>query len=291
MFPTSKMYQKIAVDVFDRPAIYLPLSVLMSAGITDIGLVTDADTSFLLQKLLKNGQSFGIKITYLIEDSETVKGIPHSLLIAKEFLNGDDFLLVLGDTFFADFSNQRWIELGEKNLKEGISTIYQIPVRHSSRFAVANYKSDGQLKDIIEKPQDDNSALAISGIYFLKGNVVDLIKLLKMSRRNELEIVDLLNLVLKSGKLSVIDCDRSAIWIDIGTPSGIFNAAIFIKTFEETTGQAFAAPELIALNQKLMEYEVVYQRVLEYPESTYKEMVIRSLQAHRDKFRSKSHSS
>lgn len=208
--PCTQVTNKHLLPVYDQPMIYYPIRTLIQAGIEDILVVTGGHFAGDFLKLLKNGQSFGLKhINYTYQEGEG--GIAHALSLAEYFVGQNEMCVVLGDNIIEG----NIIEAANsfRAQKSGAKVLLK-EVEDPHRFGVAEVK-DGKILNIVEKPKDPVSKLAVTGIYFYDHTVFDFIKSLTPSDRGELEITDVNNMYLKRGDLthSVLD----GWWTDAGT--------------------------------------------------------------------------
>lgn len=208
--PCTQVTNKHLLPVYDQPMIYYPIRTLIQAGIEDILVVTGGHFAGDFLKLLKNGQSFGLKhINYTYQEGEG--GIAHALSLAEYFVGDNEMCVVLGDNIIEG----NIIEAANsfRAQKSGAKVLLK-EVEDPHRFGVAEVKDD-KILNIVEKPKEPLSKLAVTGIYFYDHTVFDFIKSLKPSDRGELEITDVNNMYLKRGDLthSVLE----GWWTDAGT--------------------------------------------------------------------------
>ena len=139
------------------------------------------------------------------------------------------------------------------NIKEKIigGTIFLYEVKKASQYGVAKIKKN-KLISIIEKPNKPISNLAVTGLYIYDNDVVSLVKKLKPSKRQELEITDLNNLYIKNEKLNYIKLDSSAAWFDAGTPSSLLLASQYVQAIQERNNSVISSPEQVALEKKFI---------------------------------------
>ena len=263
--PLTKGVNKQLLPLYDKPLIYYPLSVLMLAGIRNILIITNKDEKSNFIKLLGDGSQLGIKITFL--EQSRPKGLPDAFVIGKNFIGKDDVVLILGDNFFygQGFTNRL-----KNALKKNIgATIFTYIVNNPSDYGILEISKRNKIKKIIEKPFRPKSNLAITGLYFFNHKVINFAKSLKPSKRNELEIVDLLNIYLKKKLLRAEFMGRGSAWLDTGNATNLFNASQYIAAIEERQGLKIACIEEIAYQNKWISKKQILKRINFYGKCDY----------------------
>jgi glucose-1-phosphate thymidylyltransferase len=230
--------------VYDKPMVYYPLSTLMLAGIRDIMVVSTSSDSASFEKLLGDGSKFGINITYGIQDKP--KGIADAILVAKTFLQDNNFALILGDNIFYGVGLGQHLQ--QISAVEG-AHVFAYAVRQPERYGVIELSPEGFPVSIVEKPTKPASKLALTGLYFYDSSALSKASELKPSARGELEITDLNNLYLDEGKLSVTVLPRGTAWLDTGTFDDMSDASNFVRSVQQRQGVKLACPEEIAWRQ------------------------------------------
>lgn len=263
--PLTKAVNKQLLPLYDKPLIYYPLSVLMLAGISNILIITNKDEKSNFIKLLGDGSQLGIKITFL--EQSRPKGLPDAFIIGKNFIGKDDVVLILGDNFFygQGFTNR----LKNALKKNKGATIFTYIVNNPSDYGILETSKRNQIKKIIEKPSRPKSNLAITGLYFFNHKVINFDKSLKPSKRNELEIVDLLNIYLKKKLLRAEFMGRGSAWLDTGNTTNLFNASQYIAAIEERQGLKIACIEEIAYQNKWISKKQILKRINFYGKCDY----------------------
>ena len=263
--PLTKAVNKQLLPLYDKPLIYYPLSVLMLAGISNILIITNKDEKSNFIKLLGDGSQLGIKITFL--EQSRPKGLPDAFIIGKNFIGKDDVVLILGDNFFygQGFTNR----LKNALKKNKGATIFTYIVNNPSDYGILETSKRNQIKKIIEKPSRPKSNLAITGLYFFNHKVINFAKSLKPSKRNELEIVDLLNIYLKKKLLRAEFMGRGSAWLDTGNATNLFNASQYIAAIEERQGLKIACIEEIAYQNKWISKKQILKRINFYGKCDY----------------------
>ena len=263
--PITKVINKQLLPLYDKPLIYYPLSVLMLAGIKNILIITNKDEKSNFVKLFGDGSNLGIKIRFL--EQYKPRGLPDAFIIGKNFIGKDDVALILGDNFFygQGFTNRLKAALH----KNKGATIFTYIVNNPSDYGILEIDRRNKIKKIVEKPSSPKSNLAITGLYFFNHKVVNFAKTLKFSKRNELEIVDLLNIYLKNKSLKAEFMGRGSAWLDTGNVTNLFNASQYIAAIEERQGLKIACIEEIAFQNKWISKKQILKRISFYGKCEY----------------------
>lgn len=254
LYPMTKAMSKPLIPIYDKPMVYYPLSVLLTAGIRDIMLITAPADVESYQRLLGDGSQYGVRMSYGIQ--YVARGIADAFLIAEEFLAGDRCCLVLGDNMF--HGEQLSYLLWDAAQQESGATIFGYPVRNPRAYGVVEFDENNRVLSIEEKPEHPRSNYAVPGLYFYDGKAVELAKTLKPSARGELEITALNEEYLKRGELRVGLMTRGMAWLDTGTPEGMLNAAQYVEAVQSRQGLYIACPEEIAWSKGFITTEQLY---------------------------------
>ena len=243
--PITSVINKHLIPVYDKPMIYYPLCTLMMANIREILLITNYRDKDLFFNLLGNGSQWGISITYAVQ--EKPKGLVDAFIIGENFLDGDATALILGDNLFhGDGLIQKLVDMSQIN---NGAKVLAYPVKDPERYGVVEFKSNGEVVDIVEKPSKPKSNYAITGLYFYDSTVVEKAKQVKPSIRGELEITDLNKLYLNDNLLSVELMSRGMAWLDTGTFDSLYEASGYIRTLEMRQGFKVSCPEEVAFRK------------------------------------------
>ena len=244
MSPLTKAVNKQLLPIYDKPLIFYPLSILMLAGIKNILIVVNKGQLNQFKKILQNGKRIGINISY-IEQSKP-RGLPDAFILGEKFIGKDKVAMVLGDNFFYGQSLTKKLKDCVK-LNTGCKILVH-PVVRPELYGIANIKNGKKIVSIKEKPKNSKSNLAITGLYFFDNKVIKYSKALSPSKRNELEIVDLLNKYRKKNSLRAEFLGRGGAWLDTGSMEDYYNTSIFVSSLENRQGLKIACLEEIALN-------------------------------------------
>ena len=224
----------------------------------------------LRTKLLTTSQftyinsNFGVKISYAEQDKP--RGLPDAFRIGKKFIGKDNISLILGDNFFYGQSLSEALKKSSK-LNKG-AKIFVYPVKNPNRFGVATLKGK-KIINLIEKPKKTKSNLAVTGLYFFDNSVIKKTFSLKKSKRNEFEIIDLLNIYKKNNLLKAERLGRGAAWLDAGTIDDFNQTSIFVSSIEKRQGLKIACLEEIAFNKKWISRKNIMEAIKFYGKCEY----------------------
>jgi len=246
MSPLTKAVNKHLLPIYDKPVIFYPLSVLMLSGIKDVLIVVNKGELNQFRKILSNGENLGIKITYA--EQKSPRGLPEAFLIGEKFIGKENVALILGDNFF--YAQSLTQKLKEYVKLASGATVILHPVKNPSSYGVASINKKNKIIKIIEKPKKSFSNLAVTGLYFFDNNVIEYSKKLKPSKRNELEIVDLLNKYKSKNKLNANFLGRGGAWLDTGSIQDFYDTSSFVAAIENRQGLKIACLEEISLSNR-----------------------------------------
>lgn len=267
LYPLTLPICKQLLPIYDKPMIYYPLSVLMLAGIRDILIISTSDDLPNFQKLLKDGSSFGVNLSYAIQPSPD--GLAQAFIIGKDFIGSDTCAMVLGDNIFYGSGLTALLKDAVKNTERGRATIFGYYVNDPERFGVVEFDENGKVLSVEEKPKQPKSNYCITGLYFYDNRVIDFAHHVKPSARGELEITDLNRLYLEDGTLDVMLLGRGYAWLDTGTVDTLVDATEFVKVLEKRKGIKIAALEEIAYHNKWISKENLESTIRMYGKSPY----------------------
>ncbi len=268
LHPLTISYSKQLIPVFDKPLIYYPLSTLISLNIKDILVIVKADQLKNFQSLLKNGNQFGVNISYAIQNN--ANGIAEALIIGKKFIKNESVALILGDNIF--YGQDLFKDISFYKNKGSIIFLYQ--VKNPSQYGVARFKNN-QLFSIDEKPRKPKSNLAVTGLYIFDQSALSYVKKLKPSKRGELEITDLNNIYIKSKKMNSIILKNSSIWFDAGTTNSLLLASQYVQAIQERNNILISSPEEISFNKKNISKVKLMKYLEKKPNNSYYNYLIK----------------
>ena len=245
LYPITKVTSKQLLPVYDKPMIYYPLSTLMLAGIRDILIISTPHDLPMFQRLLGNGSDYGVRFYYATQPQPN--GLAEAFIIGKEFIEGDSVCLVLGDNIFYGQGFTGMLEDAVRRADvEGKATIFGYRVPNPERFGVAEVDESGRVVNIVEKPSEPQSDIAVTGLYFYTGSVVDVAGSILPSPRGELEITDVNRAYMAKGELYLQQLGRGFAWLDTGTHESLSDASSFVEIVQSRQGVQIACLEEIA---------------------------------------------
>ncbi|MFA6835243.1 MAG: glucose-1-phosphate thymidylyltransferase RfbA [Fibrobacteraceae bacterium] len=270
LYPLTLVTSKQLLPVYDKPMIYYPLSTLMLAGIRDILIISTPTDLPNFEKLLGDGSSMGIRLSYKAQPSPD--GLAQAFILGEEFIGDDCCAMILGDNIF--YGNgmtpllKSAVENAEKNRRASVFGYY---VDDPERFGVVEFSGSGKVISIEEKPKSPKSNYAVTGLYFYDNRVVKFAKGMKPSARGELEITDLNRLFLDAGALDVKLLGRGFAWLDTGTMDSLIEASDFVRMVEKRQGIKISAVEEIAFVNGWITEDTLGKSAVKYGKSTYGE--------------------
>lgn len=265
LYPASAHISKVLLPIYDKPMIYYPLSILMSAGITDILVVVSRADKPYFKRLLGDGSEFGVSIKYAVQ--KTQKGIADALLVGQKFINNDSVALALGDNVFHGEDIEELLATAMSH-SDG-ATVFCKKVEDPSSFGVAEIDAEGLVLSLEEKPKEPKSSYAVTGLYFYDKHACEYAKTLKPSARGELEITDLNKIYLEKGQLRAQVIKDESMWADTGTFDSLLDASNYIHKIEATGRAVVGSPEEIALKRGFITHKQLHDRLDKLKSNSY----------------------
>lgn len=274
LYPITRGVSKQLLNIYDKPMIYYPLSVLMLAGIREVLIITTPEDSSNFKKLLGDGSELGMQFFYAIQ--EKPEGLAQAFVIGADFIGQDDVCLVLGDNIFYGHGFTGLLENSVKTVQQqDKASIFGYYVNQPQRYGVAEFDSEGNVLSIEEKPENPKSNYAVVGLYFFPSSVVQVAKEVTPSERGELEITSVIDNYLQRSKLKMEILSRGYAWLDTGTHESMLEASNFIHTIEKRQGLKVACLEEIAYEKGYINREQLLGLAEPLRKSSYGEYLIK----------------
>jgi glucose-1-phosphate thymidylyltransferase len=265
LYPATLAINKQLLPVYDKPMIYYPLSVLMLAGIRDILLISTREHLPFYQHLLGDGTTWGIKLSYVIQDKPI--GLAHAFILGRDFVGKDRVALILGDNVF--YGHGLSVELGQAMDRKDGATVFAYHVVEPSQYGVVTFDKNGAPTDIVEKPSRPVSNWAVTGLYFYDNAVLDIAAGLRPSARGEIEITDVNKRYLELKKLHVVKLGRGYAWLDTGTHDSLLDAGDFVRSIQHRQGLLIGCLEEIAFEKAFINAEQLRALISKYDKTAY----------------------
>jgi len=258
LYPITRPVCKPLLPVYDKPMIYYPLDVLMTAGIRDILVIVPPDDQKPFEELLGDGSLYGVHIEYL--EQKVQRGIADAFLIGRDFIGEDRVCLALGDNIFYGPAFRGKLRRAMEQ-REG-AAIFGYYVSDPRPFGVVEFDGTGKAISIEEKPQHPKSNYIVPGLYFYDNRVVEIAEGLEPSERGELEITAVNNAYLQADQLHVVPLGSEFTWFDTGNADSLYEAAGAIQAAQRS-GKMIGCLEETALRNGWIDRD----RVLEIAET------------------------
>lgn len=238
--PITHTRAKQLVPVANKPILFYGLEEIAEAGIKDVGIVV-GDTAEEVKAAVGDGSAWGMSVTYIPQDAPL--GLAHAVLIARDFLGDDDFVMYLGDNLLKQ-SLRDFVDRFEEDRRRAMAPtldsagdapcaqilLKEVPDPH--RFGVAELNPDGTVVRLLEKPEHPPSNLALVGVYLFDRRVHDAVSSIAPSPRGELEITDAIQWLVESGcrvRTEILE----GWWIDTGKLTPLLEAnRLMLETME-----------------------------------------------------------
>jgi glucose-1-phosphate thymidylyltransferase len=253
LHPMTRATSKQLLPVYDKPMVHYPLSTLMLAGLRDIMLISTPEDLPQFQRLLGDGASLGISISYAAQPKP--EGIAQAFLIGESFLAGGGAALALGDNMIFGDGLPAMVQAAAA--RSTGATVFAYQVRDPERYGVVTFDAQFRATALVEKPREPKSNWAVIGLYFYDASVTERARAQKPSARGELEITDLNRTYMQEGALHVERLGRGYAWLDAGTPGSLLQAANFVQTIQDRQGLQIGCPEEVAFRMGFIDAEAL----------------------------------
>ncbi len=260
--PATLGINKHLIPVYNKPMIYYSMSILMLCKFREIILICDPKSKKIYKEMFSNGKHLGMKIQIIVQ--KKANGIPEAFLISEKYIKNQSVCLMLGDNFFYGQGFYKILQQGI-NLKKG-AFFLAYNVQHPEKYAVLERKKNSVI-NIVEKPQNPKTNLAIPGIYFFDKNVIQYCKNLTKSIRGELEIVDLLKMYIEKKSVKFSEIGRGISWLDMGSFDDLNDCSNYIRAIEKRQNFVISSLEEISFINKWISKKKLFKISEDYNNS------------------------
>jgi glucose-1-phosphate thymidylyltransferase len=220
--PITHTSAKQLVPVANKPVLFYGLEAIRDAGVTDVGIIV-GDTAAEIEAAVGDGSALGINVTYIRQDAPL--GLAHCVLIARDYLGDDDFVMYLGDNLLEQ-DLRSFVDAFERARSSPQPPNAQILLKRVAdphRFGVATLDDDGHAVQLVEKPEVPPSDLALVGVYLFDRTINDAVRAIRPSARGELEITDAIQWLISNGYRVRTEL-LTGWWIDTGKLTPLLEA-------------------------------------------------------------------
>ncbi len=223
--PLTYTIPKPLLNVANKPIIVYAIEALREAGITEIGLIVSDLVRAALEK--ESLEVEGVKLSYILQTEQL--GTAHAVKQASEWLNGEDFCVFLGDNLF-EHGISRFVEAFKTGGYDAVIPL--VSVSNPKEFGVAVLDESGRIKELLEKPENPPSNLAVAGVYVLKNSILEIIDGLKLSAKGEYVLTEAVELLVEKG--NVFGLEVEGWWKDTGRHEDLLDAnRLILETIVE----------------------------------------------------------
>ena len=214
--PITYTSAKQLIPVAGEPILFRAIEAIRDAGITEVGIVVGA-TADEVRAAVGDGSRWGVRVTYIPQEAPL--GLAHAVLAAREFVQGEPFLMYLGDNVLLE-GLTRFVEEFERTRPD--AQIFLARVRQPERFGVAVLEGERVVK-LVEKPKEHISDLALVGVYLFDDSILEAAETLEPSWRGEYEITEAIQWLIDHGRTVRAEM-VSGWWKDTGKPTDLLEA-------------------------------------------------------------------
>jgi glucose-1-phosphate thymidylyltransferase len=214
--PLTHTSAKQLIPIAGTPILFHALEDIAEAGIREVGIVV-GQTAGEVRAAVGDGSRWDLDVTYI--QQEAPLGLAHAVLTARSFVEGQPFLMYLGDNVLLE-GLTRFVEEFERTRPDAQIFLARVP--EPERFGVAVIDGDRVVR-LVEKPREPISDLALVGVYLFDDSILEAAASLSPSGRGELEITEAIQWLVDHGK-TVRAQMVEGWWKDTGKPDDLLEA-------------------------------------------------------------------
>lgn len=223
LYPLTYTRAKQLIPVANKPVLVRVIEAIREAGVTDIGVVV-GDTANEIKDLLGSREDLGVNLTYIQQDHPG--GLAHAVRISRDFLGDDRFVMFLGDNVIQGGISSLIRDFAENEWNSQI-VLKRVPLEKASSYGVAVVNDEQRVQQLVEKPANPMSDLALVGIYMFDKHIFDAVNAIQPSARGELEITDAIQWLIDND-YRVYPHIHEGWWIDTGKPTDMLEANSYV---------------------------------------------------------------
>lgn len=269
LYPSSRAVSKLLFPVYDKPAIYYPLSLLIMTGVTEI-LINVLEKDYqAFYELLGDGSRFGISISYLLLNDGPIS-LPETLMRSKTFIGKESIAIALGDNiFFGENLYQKLQDAVELFQKRNGATLFYKTVDDPRDYGVLEFDSNNKICSIESNPSNPKSNYAVTGLFFFKPDIFETIEKTKVSQGGSVSFLGMLRQYIKEDRLYSENLDDSIQWFDVGTPERLYLACSAVRDFQSSHTTYVGSVEEAALKRGLIDSNQLLKLAKEIKHNAY----------------------